>query len=273
MVEENTADLSRGAEGAAEADQVKRERERSRIEFPYTDLESAVDLVRALQRHGGTVCEPDQLAGWMDQSPTGGTFRSRLSASRLFGLVETQQGQVSLTPLGQEIVDDAKGRAARVEAFLRAPLYRAMYEKYKGFPLPPPPAVERQMVGLGVPEKQKERARQTFTKSAIYAGFIDQQSGRVVKPGNGGGAQPAADKAPVKVAERGGGGGGSGDGEPPLHLLIQGLLKTLPPPSSEWSVAEQAKWLQTAASIFGLIYKSDGTVKVEPIGGSGARGA
>ena len=50
-----------------------------------------------------------------------------------------------------------------------------MYEQYQGYALPPPAAIERQMEQLGVPPKQKLRARQTFMKSAIYAGYIDQQ--------------------------------------------------------------------------------------------------
>jgi hypothetical protein len=49
--------------------------------------------------------------------------------------------------------------------------------------VPPPPAIERQIATLGVSPKQTERARQTFVKSAQYAGFIDAASGRFVKPG------------------------------------------------------------------------------------------
>jgi hypothetical protein len=42
-----------------------------------------------------------------------------------------------------------------------------------------------------------------------------------------------------------------------LDPMIQGLFKKLPK-SGDWSVADRVKWLQTAASIFGLIYtKSD----------------
>ena len=42
-------------------------------------------------------------------------------------------------------------------------------------------------------------------------------------------------------------------------LLIQGLLDRLPKPNAIWSLDDRAKWLRTAASIFGLVYKaSDG---------------
>lgn len=38
-------------------------------------------------------------------------------------------------------------------------------------------------------------------------------------------------------------------------LLIQGLVDRLPKPNAIWSLEERAKWLRTAASVFGLIYK------------------
>ena len=42
-------------------------------------------------------------------------------------------------------------------------------------------------------------------------------------------------------------------------LLIQGLLDRLPKPNSIWSLDDRARWLRTAASIFGLVYRaSDG---------------
>jgi len=69
------------------------------------------------------------------------------------------------------------------EAFLNVELFQALYDQNKGHPLPPLPAIERQIEGLGVSPKQKERARQTFNKSAIFAGFIDAASGRFIKPG------------------------------------------------------------------------------------------
>jgi hypothetical protein len=42
-------------------------------------------------------------------------------------------------------------------------------------------------------------------------------------------------------------------------LLIQGLVDRLPKPNAVWSLEERARWLRTAASVFGLVYKdSDG---------------
>ena len=108
-------------------------RERSSIEFPYSDLENAIEIARTIFNRAGSSCEVKQLASWLDQSAVGGTFRSRLSASRIFGLVETERGGlVGLTDLGRQILADDLNRAARVTAFLNVPLYEAMYEEYHG---------------------------------------------------------------------------------------------------------------------------------------------
>jgi hypothetical protein len=48
-----------------------------------------------------------------------------------------------------------------------------------------------------------------------------------------------------------------------LHPFIQGLLQTLPEQGTKWKAIDRAKWLQTAANIFDLIYKRDCGVKVE----------
>lgn len=50
----------------------------------------------------------------------------------------------------------------------------------------------------------------------------------------------------------------SEDGGRELHPFITGLLKTLPEPETEWTIAGRIKWLQTASGIFGLIYKTSG---------------
>jgi hypothetical protein len=55
------------------------------------------------------------------------------------------------------------------------------------------------------------------------------------------------------------GDGGKVGGDGTTDPLIQGLVDRLPNPDSTWSLDDRAKWLRTAASIFGLVYKaSDG---------------
>lgn len=231
-----------------------RKKFRSEIEFPYSDLESAVELAKTIHDRMGNSCEFDELAAWMGQTAGGGTFRTRVSAAKMFGLIEKNQNRAALTQLGRNIISDPDvARDARVTAFLNVELFGRMYDQYKGNSLPPPPGIERHMEQLGVSPKQKERARQTFIKSANYAGFIDSSTGRFVKPGIA--CRDGATKNPPK-GKNGNDGPGS-DGKPPTDVdpIIEGLLARLPKAGQVWPEAQRDLWLELLKGSFKLIYK------------------
>jgi hypothetical protein len=241
--------------GSAPADRVdEKKRFRSEIEFPYADLESATELAQTIHEKAGSSCETEELAAWMGQSATGGTFRTRLGAARMFGLIDRGgEKRVTLTQLGRDVLPNSGNeRSARAAAFLNVELFRAMYDQYKGNALPPPPAIERQVAQLGVSPKQTERARQTFMKSAQYAGFIDSSSGRFVKPGIAGESKVVAEKTASEPVKTGNGGGGE---EPPaIDPIIAGLLRRLPKSGDTWPKAQRKLWLQLLEGSFDLIY-------------------
>jgi hypothetical protein len=234
-------------------------RGKSTIEFPYLDMDDAIELASGVHQCGGSSCQWDQLAAQLKASATGGGFRLRLITAKTFGLLTYERGSVTLTPLGMRMVDAQQERSARTEAFLTVPLYRALYEKFRGVSLPPTAGLEREIESLGVAPKQKEKARQVFQRSAKQAGFFEFGSDRLVPPAgskiqqkdNGKdreqGAKPPHNPPPAY------GGGGSGD----YHPFIQGLLKSLPAPDADWSIEQRVRWLQTAAGIFDLMYKGN----------------
>lgn len=239
--------------------------DRSTIAFPYLDLDAGIEVSRGIyQRAGLGACEIDELAAQMGQTVSG-AFRMKAAAARAFGLAEKDgRGSYKLTELGRQVVSPDGEGEARAAAFLNVALYKQVFEKYRGHLLPPVKALEREMIAMGVAPKQADKARQAFDRSARQAGFFAHGEDRLVQPRFGPPPEtrrvdPTESPAPAPTAQLGAGGGGTND----LHPFIQGLLKTLPPPESEWDAAAQAKWLQTAASIFGLIYRSTGTVKVE----------
>jgi hypothetical protein len=235
----------------------ERKRFRSEIEFPYADLESAVEIAQTIHSKAGSSCEVDELAAWMGQTASGGTFRTRLGAARLFGLIETGQGRATLTQSGRDVLDNSGGeRAARVAAFLNVELFRVMYDQYKGNALPPPPAIERQMEQLGVSPKQKERARQTFMKSAQYAGFIDASTGRFVKPGIA--QKDEAPRQQDRTTDTDKGGGGGGTGELDLDPLLIALLKKVPSAEKGWPMPARVRWFRTFAMNVSQIYDAEG---------------
>ena len=236
----------------------KRAYDRSTIEFPYSDLDNAIEVARTIHTRAGSACSPNQLAAWMDKSATGGTFRAWLSAARIFGFVETERGQVSLSALGQEATQPDTQQGAKIGAFLNVPLYQEMFDRYEGHALPPAAAIERQMVELGVVKKQADRARQTFMKSAQAAGFVDPQTGRFVKPGMPSRTSKEAESNKEHEGSRGGGDGG--DSFPPdIDPIIAGLLQRLPKTGSVWPEAERKRWLDLLSGCFWLIYESGDT--------------
>lgn len=263
-----TVQFEKAAEQAKDADK----RQMSTIAFPYLDLDTAVEVAHAMYKtRGHSAMEAHELAATMDQTLSG-AFRLKTGTARIFGLTEKEgRDATRLSDLGLRIIEAETEKQARAEAFLAVPLYQAIYDNYKGQRLPPPKALEREMERLGVSNKQTDKARQAFERSARQAGFFAKGEDRLVKPHFEGEASGKPDvpkdqggnPPDGESGNRGGGSGSSGGGGGDLHPFIQGLLKELPPPGEQWAASEQAKWLQTAASIFGLIYKgSSGPIKV-----------
>ncbi|MDX2236022.1 MAG: hypothetical protein NW203_00520 [Hyphomonadaceae bacterium] len=270
MTEEQTAPAN---DAAPEGDAGVQKRLMSTIEFPYGDLDDAIDFARAIRDVGGVECGIDQVAGYLKQVPSSGAFRLRLSFPRIFGLTENERGIVRLTDLGRRIIEPAHEKACRVEAFLTVPLYRAVFEKYKGFQLPPPAALEREMVALGVSPKQKDKARQAFDRSAKQAGFFWAGPDRLVMPVTGkqdappetrpieAGA-PGADEAAVERARRNSGGGDDG-GRDDLDVVVAALIKKLPPRGEKFPADARVRWLRQIEMAFQDAYGDADEVEIK----------
>jgi hypothetical protein len=235
-----------------------RSHDASSIGFPYLDLEIGISVARALHDAGGVPLTRDQLAGAMKLAAGSGNFVLRIGTARQFGLIENKDGKYQLTQLGFSIVDtdEKRERAARAEAFLAVPLYRRVYDEFRGKPLPPRPlGLEQAFVQFGVAPKQKDKARHAFDRSARQAGFFVHGEDRLVEPIIGGApASPAerrpSDQSPLSRAI-------TAQSRKGYHPFIEGLLLALPEPHEVWPATERAKWLRAAHDIFELIYKSD----------------
>ena len=250
---------------------VRRQAVPSKIPFPYRDMDVGVSVALAMIGAGGVALTTEQLAGVMGLQVGSGNFVIKIMTARMFGLVSNTGGRYELTDTGFAIVDkdEKRQRAARAQAFLNVPLYKRTYEEFKGKQLPPRPhGVEQAFARFGVPAKQVKAARLAFEKSATQAGYFGAGMDRLIEPIIGGGALPP--NRPAVQDDNGGGNGGGKrlveDDDAPhvsgFHPFIQGLLDTLPEPNTNWAIEGRAKWLQTAANIFDLIYKGSGEISV-----------
>lgn len=244
--------------------------ERSTIAFPYLDLDSGVEVARAIYNRSGLgSCDIDELAAEMKQTVSG-AFRMKTAAAKTFNLVDKEgRSSFKLTPIGQKLVSPGGEAGARVEAFLAVPLYSAIYEKYRGHHLPPPKALEREMQALGVSSKQTDKARQAFERSARQSGFFHAGDDRLVKPklqldsGGESGAKPnERGEAGATEGNEGRKGGGGGGKEPPdRDELMRMLLRFLP--DGELDNDQLARWLKAAEINLRMAYNTAGSIKIE----------
>lgn len=180
---------------APPADDDGRRNIRSTIAFPYSGLADAEQVAEALHQRGDSATV-DEIAATLDQTTSSGSFRTKMSTARIFGAIEVRRGQATLTPLGRRLVDPEKQKQARVDAFLHVPLYKQVYEAYRGHQLPGNAGLENRMAQFGVSSKQTEKARQALQKSAELAGFYESGKDRLVKPALSG---REGDNAPVET--------------------------------------------------------------------------
>ncbi len=253
-------------------------RVKSQIGFPYGDLDDAIGVVKKIfEKKGQQYCGIDQLAAWLGhESMTSGAFRLKLTTARTFGLIEFDHDSVKLTRLGCDIVEEGLERQAKADAFLTVPLYKKLFENYRGRTLPPDIGLEQEMAELGVPPKQKDKARQAFQRSAQQAGFFEQGRTKLVLPsglGPQGTNSVPRNTRPLDTSQAppptiptlqqyhyGGGSGGGSNGMQAIQEqpLIQGLFQALPPVGAQWSQAKRKAWLILAENIFNMLYTDEG---------------
>jgi hypothetical protein len=203
-----------------------RRRPKSETKFPAYALNEALAVPDVIHRKGGGTATEDQLAAYLGhKSPKNGSFAAKISAAKMFGLIENRGAEYRLSArakkaLMPEFEDDR--RQALVEAFLAVPLFKAVYDEYRGAELPE---------GLGLKNALRNKfhvvpgrldvAQRTLMTSAEQAGFFNVRGSRTQMivppigkvrpdPDSSGGRAPSEENADGSFG--GGGGGDSGDG-------------------------------------------------------------
>jgi hypothetical protein len=240
---------------------------KSKVVYPYWDLDSSIEVARAVRDQGGGVCNGDQLAVFLKYASKGsGTFFSRIQAARLFGLVSfedsnyapTERADAILSPVMPE--DEAR---ARLDAFLDIPLFSGVFGELEGKNLPPEVGLKNLLkTRYGIVENRVGPALRILMDSAEQAGLFKTTGDRtkMIRPVVG--ASRVVETKPPETQDRidrprtGGGGGSGGDGAPPgIHSAIVGLLRELPPAGSDWPNAKKQRFLSAFQAILDVVYR------------------
>jgi len=248
--EPTETDPKAGADGNGKV----RDKAKAGTPFPYANLDESIKVAKAIWEISGTQSDMLQLAAKLGhESHETGAFRVKTYAAKVFGLIEIEKNQVRLTEIGTRLMDPETEATGRVQAFLSVPLFKALYEKYRGKPLPGTPALEAEIVALGAVSKQKDRARQNFLKSADQAGLFAFGKEKLILPAGineqmlNSDAQPRHRESHVPAVVE----SASSGTDPRVNLLVA----TLPSPGVEWTQEARRQWHVMADAIFDQMYK------------------
>lgn len=202
----------------------------TKYKWPRFDLEPSLAVAEVLMREAGGQADSPQLAALLEyQNAASGTYANRLAAAKMFGFVEGQSPRIRSTKLAERILqpvypEDAV--EARLEAFLKVPLFGAFFDAFEGRTLPDSKAgVENALKSqFGVEDNHAATARVKLLNSAEQAGLFRVAGPRkmvrpLAKEPVTGPTEPAPKEQEPLPADSG-----------PLHVpkVIGGLLESVP---------------------------------------------
>jgi hypothetical protein len=244
-------------------------RPKSGTSFSYYDLDQSVEVARTMHRQAGGTCDRAQLAAMLGYSGiNNGSFLTRVSAAKLFGLIEEIEGRrLQVSVRGRAIIapvtppDESR---ARLEAFLSIELFKAVYDRFYGGTLPGEAGLRNLLENeYHVVPKAVAMACRVMIASAEQAGlFTTAGPTRMVAPVTLPGATPPTPTPPIEVREQsqhgggnggngGGRGGDTGEGIDPAFLA---MLRRLPNPAEPLSEKRRKTAIEAFSNILDLVY-------------------
>lgn len=161
----------------------KQRRVASQTKYAVYTLADALEVAKAIYAQGGGTASVDELAAFLGyKSSNNGAYYDRTSAARMFGLIQGQGSQITLTPRAQEIISPVfpeQVAKAMIDAFISVPLFRAIYEEFQGKQLPPTVGLKNLLrTKYGVPPSRIDVAHRALMESAEQAGFFSTRGTR-----------------------------------------------------------------------------------------------
>ena len=217
--------------------------------FPRYPLDAAIEVARQIHERGaGGVASNDELAIFLGyKSKSNGAYLYRVSAARLFGLIDGQGQTLRITPLALDIIRPAfpeSAQNARLHAFENVPLFHAFLEQFGGKDLSSDTMMHNALNRLGVSGKDAPEAWKRLVESADQAGLfkVAGKRTRMIRPTIADArvvapqtipSEEAFGTATIRQVQR---------DEPRFPTLIAGALESLPT-ERQWDEDEFQEWL------------------------------
>lgn len=113
---------------------------RSEVAFPYFSLDKSIEVPRIIHDQAGGRCGRGQLAGLLGYTGVkNGGFLTRVSAAKMFGLIEESGDTITLTDRAKKILSPVRAsdaEQAKLDAFMAVELYRKVFNDFDGHTLP-----------------------------------------------------------------------------------------------------------------------------------------
>jgi hypothetical protein len=231
------------------------------MSVPYFNLSSSIEVAKVIHAKAGGRVTREQLAAHLKyKSKDNGAFMSRVTAAKMFGLIEQEGDQLHITSRGRDIaapITTEGLESAKVAAFLEVNLFRAIYEELGGAAMPEEAGMRHLIERYGVITARVAPSVRILRESAEEAGFFKSAAGRMVLPSIGTGkrdTQARRDDAPSDPQRFGGGGGNGGGNFGDIDPAIIGLLKRLPPGGTPLPAARRKQLIEAFTATINYLY-------------------
>ena len=257
---------------------------RSEMAFPYYSLDKSIEVPKLIHERAGGRCGRGQLAGLLGYSGVkNGGFLTRMSAAKMFGLIEENGDAITLTERAKKILSPVRpsdAEQARLDAFLAVELFRKVFEDFDGHTLPATDGLSNLfLTQYKIVPNQVAPALRNLMDSADSAGLFRVAGNRskLIRPlirNDGAGAPPPPAPVPAptdddrheeygsnrgqrNAARNGNGGGQAGPDLSGVHPALIGLIQNLPAVGATLGPKRRAALIDAFKHTINFIYPEE----------------
>lgn len=144
------------------------------LNYPSASFDKSLEVAKATFELGGN-CNEETCAEKLGKKVSGG-FKSIISASQKFGLIEYSKGEIEVTPeyeLIEHAYSEDERNQALTKAFLAPQVFQELYDRFQGKKLPITLLEKMLIREYGVSSNRASRVSKYFTDGLEFLGLID----------------------------------------------------------------------------------------------------